>query len=392
MKSKSGIALFCGILLAHPFLATTACAQDLSALALQQTRNKMVADTGQTVHYAEDKFDLGALPDYRPSQQVSGVIRIAGNNYINDSPLGGYWMEGFKKYHPDVTFETRLHTAAIAIGSLYSEAADIGAAGRRALWIENLAFQRTFGYNFTEIVATTGSYDVPGWSNALVFFVHKDNPISRLSFRQLDGIFGAEREGGWVKNNQEWHTEGVARTAEGNIRTWGQLGLRGTWRDRPINPYGLNLRYEQSLRVSDPILKGSDKWNERIKLFANYALPSGELKRAADQVADSVAADIYGIGYGSVRDMGPNHKILAIGREDDGNFVYPTIETAQDRTYPLIGETYFYVNKRPDEPLDPKVKEFIRFVLSKQGQQMVAKDGKYLPLTAEAVAEQLKKL
>jgi len=392
MKLTSKNALIHACLLAHIVFPATVSAQDLSALALQDTRNKMVADTGNTVHYAADRFDLSSLPDYRPQQTVSGTIRISGNNYIKDSPLGGYWMNEFRKYHPEVVFETRLHTSAIAIGALYSEIADIGASGRRALWIENLAFQRSFGYNFTEIVVTTGSYDVPGWSNALVFFVHKDNPISQLSFRQLDGIFGAEREGGWVKNNQEWHTDSVARGREGNIRTWGQLGLGGEWQDQPINPYGLNLRYEQSLRVSDPILNGSDKWNERIKLFANYALPNGDLKRAADQVADSVASDIYGIGYGSIRDMGPNHKILALSREDDGNYVYPTIETVQNRSYPLIGETYFYVNKHPDRPLDPKIKEFIRFILSKQGQQLVAKDGKYLPLTAEAVAEQLEKL
>lgn len=377
----------CAIMLAPDVSA----AQSNNALDLQETRNKMVADTGKTVHYPADKFNLSALPEYKPQTKVSGTIRISGNNYIGDSPLGGYWMDAFRKHHPEAKFETNLHTAAIAIGSLYSKSADIGASGRRALWIEHLAFQRTFGYNVTEVVVTTGSYDVPGWSNTLVFFVNKENPVSQLSFEQLDGIFGSEREGGWIRGNQEWSTA-VARTPEKDIRTWGQLGLAGKWADQPINPYGLNLRYEQSLRVSDPILKGSDKWNERIKLYANYPGPDGVLKRAADQVADNVARDIYGIGYGSIRDMGPQHKIIALSKNNDGNYIYPTIETVQNRSYPLIGETFFYINRAPGEEMDPKVREFTRFVLSREGQTLVARDGKYLPLTVEALEQQRKLL
>lgn len=362
-------------------------AQNNDALKLQNSRNKMVADTGLTVHYPADKFELGGLPSYVPQKKVKGVLRISGNNYIKDSPLGQRWMDAFRKHHPGIRFETNLHTAAVAVGALYSKTADIGATGRRALWIEHLAFQRTFGYNMTEVVATTGSFDVPGWSNALVFFVNKDNPISKLSFEQLDGIFGSEREGGWIRNNQEWSTA-VARGPEKDIRTWGQLGLTGDWAEKPINPYGLNLRYEQSLRVSDPILRGSDKWNERIKLYANYPGEGGELKRAADSVADNVASDLYGIGYGSMKDMGPGHRILALRRNNDGNYVYPSIETVQDRSYPLIGETYFYLNRAPGTEMDPKVREFVRFVLSREGQQLVAEDGKYLPLTVEAAAQQ----
>lgn len=383
------IALLCAACAA--FSAQALRAQSNDALDLQDSRNKMVADTGLTVHYPADKFDLSGLPEYKPQQKVTGTLRISGNNYIGDSPLGKYWMDAFSKYHPGIEFKTELHTAAVAVGALYSKTADIGATGRRALWIEHLAFQRTFGYNMLELVATTGSFDVPGWSNALVFFVNKDNPLSQLSFAQLDGIFGSEREGGWIRNNQEWSTA-VARGPDKDLRTWGQLGLTGEWAKQPINPYGLNLRYEQSLRVSDPILRGSDKWNERIKLYANYPGPDGQLKRAADSVADNVANDRYGIGYGSIKDMGPQHKILALSRNNDGNYVYPTLETVQDRSYPLIGETYFYLNRAPGTALDPKVKEFARFVLSREGQALVARDGKYLPLTAEAAAAQRKLL
>jgi phosphate transport system substrate-binding protein len=68
------------------------------------------------------------------------------------------------------------------------------------------------------------------------------------------------------------------------------------------------------------------------------------------------------------------------------------LQTLRSRRYPLYDEVYFYVDKAPGKPLDPKVKEFIRYVLSREGQDAVQKDGKYLPLTGPLVAEQLRKL
>jgi phosphate transport system substrate-binding protein len=70
----------------------------------------------------------------------------------------------------------------------------------------------------------------------------------------------------------------------------------------------------------------------------------------------------------------------------------PTLKSAQDGTYPLHDEVFFYVNREPGKPVDPKVREFIRYVLSREGQGEVARDGKYLPLPAAVAREQLKKL
>ena len=360
------------------------------ALELQRTRERFVKERGAKTFYPADKFDLSPLPAYEPKEKVSGTLRIWGNNYLADSGLSDVWEAEFRKFHPDVRIEWNLKSAATAVGALWSGAADIGITGRGVLWSERLGFQRQFNYDITEIVSTTGSYNVAGWSNALGIFVHKDNPITRLSFSQLDGIFGAAREGGWGVDF-EWHRN-VARGPEKNIRRWGEVGLKGAWANQTINPYGLNLRYEQSLRIANPILKGSDKWNERIKLFANFTGADGKLVTAAQQVMEHISADRYGIGYGGLMNLTPQTKAIAISVVDDGPYIPLTLETAQNRTYPLIGETYIYLNRKPGSPIDPKIREFVSYVLSREGQQAVARDGKYLPLTATVLRKQRQKL
>src|SRR5689334_7484899 len=134
----------------------------------------------------------------------------------------------------------------------------------------------------------TGSYDVRGWTFALGAFVHKDNPLSKLTMEQLDGILGSERSGGW--DGLDWKTS-VARGPEKNIRTWGQLGLTGEWADKPIHVYGFSLRYNTATEFCDAVLKGSDKWNETIHAFGNYMAPDGKRYIEADQITDAIGKD-----------------------------------------------------------------------------------------------------
>ncbi|MBL8265800.1 PstS family phosphate ABC transporter substrate-binding protein [Steroidobacter sp.] len=377
-------------LLALALCSTQAFAADTRDPAeIQKERNAIVARVGKATTYPADKFDLSALPAYKPRTAVSGTLKIWGNNYLKDGPLGSYWEKGFKKHHPQVKFDNHLYSAATAIGGLYAGGADIGASGRAILWPERMAFNRVFGYDPTEVVVATGSFAYAGWSNALGIFVHKDNPLTKISFEQIDAIFGAQRVGGWTGG--EWKTDG-ARGAGKNIRTWGDLGLTGEWKDKPINPHGLNLRYEQSLRIGDPILKGSDKWSENMTLYANYLAEDGKFMRAAEQVMQAVGKDRYAIGYGGLMDLTEQTKVLDLARKAEGPYVKLTLENTQNRTYPLYADTFFYINRKPGQKIEPKLEEFLRFVLSREGQQAVARDGKYLPLPAEVVREQLKKL
>ncbi|MFI5338032.1 MAG: PstS family phosphate ABC transporter substrate-binding protein, partial [Opitutales bacterium] len=277
---------------------------------------------------------------------------------------------------------------AAAIPGLLAGVADIG-INRKITWKELLAYQRTYERDPLEIVAVTGSFNVPGWSNALVFVVNKNNPLTQLTMEQLDGILGAERSGGWV--GTEWHPE-FARGPEKNIRTWGQLGLKGEWADKPIHLYGLNLQYQQATDLSQWVMKGSDKWNEGLRMYANYAYPDGSLAIGAKLLIADVGQDKYGIGYGSISYLTPETKVIALAPTAGGPAIMPTLETVRDRTYPLHDEVYFYLNRETGKPVDPKLREFIRYILSREGQEAVQRDGKYLPLPAAVVREQLKKL
>ena len=221
--------------------------------------------------FYEPQFDLSGLPEYKPQQIVSGTIRQWGNNYIKDSPLVEVWERGFRKYHPDVRFKDNLSSSAVAFPGLITGVADLAPMGRQALWDELKGFERegaegggegSSNVDVVEIVMATGSFDVRGWTFALGVFVHKDNPISKLTLEQLDGIFGAERDGGW--NGLMWDTS-VARGADKNIRSWGQLGLSGEWADKPIHVYGYNFKYHFTDEIDKKVLKGSGKWNERLR-------------------------------------------------------------------------------------------------------------------------------
>lgn len=354
---------------------------------VQRARNRMVKERGALPRYRR-KWNLDDLPQYKPEQQLSGTIRVSGLNYLADCNLSNYWDEGFHQYHPDVKIEWHLKTALTAIPALYLGVADIGAS-RHITFDELLAFQRVMDHHPLEIVMVTGSYDVPGWANAVGIFVHKDNPLSKITFKQIDGIFGAQRTGGY--DGLTWMLQ-KGRGPEANIRTWGQLGLTGEWKDKPIHVYGLNLKYHQQLDIERKAFNGGDKWNEDLREYSNFSRADGSLAIAAGELLKDLGDDLYGIGYSGIQYVTPQTKVLALAEKDGGPYVELNMENVRARTYPLHGEEYWYVDREPGKPLQPKVKEFLRYVLSREGQEAVQRDAHFLPLTGEAVREQLKKL
>jgi phosphate transport system substrate-binding protein len=369
-------------------IALPIIAQDREALDVQKARNAHVAGRRDLVDYPADKFDLSGLPPYKPQQQVSGVIRMTGSNYIADSHVGENWLAAFKKFQPGVTFEFNLKTPSAAVYALFLNAGDVDPS-RKMTFEDLLAYERTMNADPVEIEYATGSYDVPGWSPAFGIFVNKANPIAKLNVAQLEAIFGAERTGAW--EGTSWHPE-RARTVAQNIRTWGQLGLTGEWADKPIHVYGVNLRYHQAIRFEDQVMHGSAKWNPALLEYANYGKPDGTLAIGASMMVEDLAKDPYGICYSEVNFTVDNTKTIALAPGNATNYVPLTRENVQNRSYPSYDAVYLYANGSPEKPMDPKVKEFLRFVLSREGQEAIAKDGKYLPLTKEVVDEQLKKL
>lgn len=369
-----------------------------TGLAMQEARAEGLVIKGKKTYYPTDKWDLSDLPAYQPKQRVSGVIRMWGSNYIVDGMVGGYWETEFRKFHPDVRFEYNMLTTRAAVPALVFGVSDLG-IGRKVKTEELQLFQRYKNHDPLEITIATGSYNVTGWQPGFGIVVHQDNPLTRITMEQLDGIFGAERLGGWV--GTDWHTS-VARGPEKNIRRWGQLGLKGEWADKEITPYGLNMRYSQATTISDRILGGSDKWNEKLRIYANFvsseadgkgsSMGFGRLKRGLNE---DLLKDRYGIAYVAAP-VGPNLppglKLLELAHTGEGPFYAYTIENLRERVYPLYDEIFAYAEAKDAASLDPKVKEFLRFIVSREGQECIMRDAKYLPLTAEVCREQLKKL
>jgi phosphate transport system substrate-binding protein len=318
------------------------------------------------------------LPQYKPGPAVAGTVRIwghgaLGHDYIET--LVRHWEEGFHKYQPAVVFDNRLAGTASAIGALYTGTGDLALLGREIWPSEIAAFQEVLKHPPLEVEVTTGSYDVRNKDFALVVYVHKDNPVEHLSLAQVDAIFGGEH-----------------RRGPRNIRTWGELGLRGPWADRPIHVFGFEIGRGFGYYLQQAVFAGSFKWNPDLLEFADQKQPNGTLLDAGKRILDAVAKDPFAIAYSSALYANSDVKPLALAVDDGGPYVEPRKETVQNRSYPLTRVISMFLNRMPGQIVDPKVGEFLRYILSSQGQAAVAQDGDYLPLTANVIQEQRKKL
>lgn len=318
--------------------------------------------------------DLAAMPSYQPKPIPGGVIRSWGHVFLKKVMLS--WESGFQKYHPEVTFSDNLVSSAAATGALFTDTADLGILGREIRPMEVAGYTRVMKHKPFPLEVMTGAYTNADKSVALGIFVHKDNPLSQLTFAQLDAIFGAEH----------------LRGAKANIRTWGQLGLTGVWADRPIHVYTGELDAAPGFYFSQTVMKGSLLWNEGLHHYDDVNRPDGTVYLAQQQIVDALAADPDGIALSGAGVRNPGAKLLAISASENGPFVGPTLATVEDRTYPIARSVWVYTNQAPDHPLDPRVLEFLRYVLSREGQELVRQEGEYLPLTPGIAAEQLKRL
>jgi phosphate transport system substrate-binding protein len=336
------------------------------------------------------RWDLTALPRYVPRRQLSGTLRVWGLSYLQDGPLGKYWAEAFHEYEPDLKIEYHVPTGAIAVAALATGVADIG-VNYKATLTDRLDFEQVFHHPVTEVTVATGSYDVYGWDPAGIIVVNKANPLTQISIEQLDGIFGTARNGGY--QGAVWHTEyPYSRGAQGDIRTWGQLGLTGEWAAKRIHVCGQNLLSGAMYQFSDEVLGGSMQFVGNYEAYTNYMTTGGKVYTWSEQVRDVVQHDPDVICYVSPLTLTPDMRALAIRPRSGGSYVSRTLETVRDNTYPLTHHVYFYFNRDKGKPLDPRIDEFLRFVLSQQGQALIEREGRFLPLTAQMVQAQLKKV
>ncbi|MFI4886659.1 MAG: PstS family phosphate ABC transporter substrate-binding protein [Steroidobacterales bacterium] len=339
------------------------------------------------------QFDLSGLPHYVPTRHAMGTIRILG------SPLAGMvrvWEQGFRRYQPGVRFVDRFPSSDAGIAGVVSGVADLGPQAREQTVVEQLMFYEAFGHAASSVTVATGGYDAEGMADGLVIFVNRDNPLSRLTLAQLDAIFGAERTG--ALRGFTWNLKS-ARGASGNIRSWGQLGLTGRWADEEIHTYGY-APTGMSRFFQLNVLQGSDKWNPGLREYVE----SGTKMIAGDDhakagglhymLARELSKDRYGIAFGVLSQARgvPGVKTVALARSPSEPFVLPTARSFQDRSYPLSRSIYIYFNRAAGQPLAPCAREFLRYVLSREGQEAVERKSKYLPLNAALARDQLRHL
>jgi phosphate transport system substrate-binding protein len=316
---------------------------------------------------------LDSLPSYQPVQAVAGTIRVWGDDQM--AAVMKSWQAGFRKHHRAAQFETKLIGTGTGMAGLYTGVADLALMGRESTPSEVMAFEWVFRYKPVGVEVATGSLDVTGKTFALGVFVNKDNPLAQLTLAQLDAIFGGE------------HLRGAR-----NARTWGDLGLTGEWRDKPITPYGYDAETNTGGFFKRAVLGGSDKWSCALKEFDDMKQPDGSLLDGSQRILDALARDRYGIAYANPRYRNAQVRAIPLATQDGSSFYQATKENLIARKYPLMRVVSIYINRAPGKPVDPKVKEFLRYVLSREGQQAVAREGDFLPLTTDAVSAELRKL
>ncbi|WP_263366256.1 PstS family phosphate ABC transporter substrate-binding protein [Edaphobacter bradus] len=315
--------------------------------------------------------DLTSFPQYTPHVKVSGTLVVWGNDGM--VALAKRWEDGFHKYQPDIRFEDHLYSTAAAIGGLYAGHADLAYMGRDIWPVESLGFSKTFGYAPTRFVAATGAYDVEGKTFPMVVFVNKDNPLKGLTLPQLDAIFGTERKLG----------------APINIQKWGDLGLAGDWADKPIHLYGYASDSGFGVFFSAATMGGSSSWNCGIHQFDNIYDSTGKtITPAGRRSLIALAADKYGLAYSGIRYLTSDVRPIPIATREGAPYIAPTRENVVNRTYPLLRDIPIYINRAPGKPIDPKVSEFLSYILSREGQEAISQEGDYLPLTVDLVQQQ----
>jgi phosphate transport system substrate-binding protein len=319
----------------------------------------------------------GAMPQsakFEAQRVPAGTVRISGDRYM--ASIVRAWEEHFRRYHPEVQFETRLMGSDTAMSGLYNNTADVALLGRESNGTESDGFLHTLQYKPVELRLMTGSLDGPGMSYAPVLFVHKGNPLDKLTLAQVEHAFGCGQMG-----------------AEAPARTWGDLGATGEWKDKPLHLYSLDMESGTGIFFLRALQGDSKKMNwEIIREYGEGHHPDGTDYDATEQTMDALVHDPYGLAVSNLHYAGADVKALALAKDKGARYVQATRETLMDGSYPLARMTYAFVNQAPGMPLDPRVKEFLRFVYSEEGQRVVSDSGEFLPVQKDDAVRQMEKL
>ncbi len=281
------------------------------------------------------------LPAYTPAQGVSGTIKSVGSDTMNN--LMTLWGEKFRQMYPNVTIEVEGKGSSTAPAALIAGTSTFGPMSREMKSTEIDAFEQKFGYKPT--LMRTGI-------DMLAVYVHKDNPIAKtgLTMQQVDAIFSKTRKGGHPTD----------------IRTWGELGLTGDWANRPITLYGRNSA------------SGTYGYFKDVALFGGDFKDSVNEQPGSSSVVQGVATDRFAIGYSGLGYMTADVAAVPLAKDSSEGMIPATGEYVSK--YPLARFLYVYMNYQPGTKLDPLRAEFLKLIYSREGQEVVIKDG-YLPVS-----------
>ncbi len=293
-----------------------------------------------------------SIAGYQKVSGVSGNINSVGSDTMNN--LMTFWAESFQKMYPNVKVQVEGKGSSTAPPALIAGTSQFGPMSRAMKSTEVDQFEQKYGYKPTQIRT---SYD------ALAVWVNKDNPTEKLTLAEVDAIFSKTRK----------------RAFKADVKAWGQLGLTGDWAARPLSLYGRNSA------------------SGTYGFFKEHTLQNGDYKDSVKEqpgsasVVQGVTEDRFGVGYSGIGYKTSGVKAVKLAEKEGAPYYDGAYENVTSGKYPLSRFLYLYINKAPGKPLDPLVKEYVKLILSKEGQDVVVKDG-YLPLTPEIVKQELAKL
>lgn len=289
------------------------------------------------------------LPEYEPVSGISGTIISVGSDTMNN--MMALWAEGFRKHYPNVRVEIEGKGSSTAPPALISGTAQFGPMSREMTLDEIDAFEKAFGYRPTLLRVGL---------DALAVYVNKDNPIEGLTLAQVDAIFSKTLRCGYGSS----------------IDTWGDLGLTDEWSRRPISLYGRNSASGTYGYFKENALCGGD-YKDTVKEQPGSAA-----------VVQGVTVDRYGIGYSGIGYATSGVRPVPLARAQGEPYIDTSTENVVSGEYPLARFLYIYINKAPSQPVSPLVEEFVKFIFSREGQEIVERDG-YVSVPADFAARQV---
>jgi len=292
------------------------------------------------------------LLDYRQVSGISGNLKSIGSDSLNN--LMTLWAEGFRSRYPNVQIEIEGKGSSTAPPALIAGTAQFGPMSRPMKSAEIDQFEKKYGYKPAELRVAVDS---------LAVYVHKDNPVQCLSLQQVDAMFSKTRRGGSAKD----------------IRTWGDVGMTGEWADKPISLYGRNSA------------SGTYGYFKEVALFNGDYKDSVKEQPGSSTVVQGVASDKFGIGYSGIGYKTADVRSVPIAAKQGEQCFDANAENAYAGDYAIARFLYIYLNKNPNQAMDPLRAEFVKYMVSKQGQEATVKDG-YFPVTAPIALEDLKTL